>query len=224
MEPTRSVAVPSIPDNDLLNGVQGHALRMDGTTNVTLANYEGTCLFQNTSTGLTISLWMKYGNKTGGDSQTFFTLGDNADGGARLQIDQPNTTVEEVGVLSNVRGRRLFIRFSCPWNIWTHILVTWDGVTSSIIVYRNAVPVDDVYYDICFGCINDTHAYSAHLGGIDNAQAPNGSFDEIAMWCRELNYTEVQEVYRYYKAIVNKRSCYVQIDSTRGLIRTQEKC
>jgi hypothetical protein len=67
---TLSSAVAQIP-----NGISRKAIKLDGTAPVDLGNYAGTCLFNNESAGLSVSLWLKYGAKTGADCQTLFTLG-----------------------------------------------------------------------------------------------------------------------------------------------------
>ncbi|XP_028513780.1 uncharacterized protein LOC110235389 [Exaiptasia diaphana] len=125
----------SSPLSSVDNGIQGKAVQLKGNVALRLSDYKDECLVNN-SMALTVSLWLKYGNSTS-ENQTFFTLGKDTttDGGDRLQISQPNKTLDEVGVLLNSDRGRLFLRFPCPWNIWSHIVVTWNS-TESFVIYR----------------------------------------------------------------------------------------
>lgn len=62
-----SVSVP--------NGISRKAVKLDGTSSVKLGDYAQTCIFDNSSAGLSVSLWIKYATKAGADSQTLFTIG-----------------------------------------------------------------------------------------------------------------------------------------------------
>jgi len=57
--------------------------------------------------------------------------------GARLQISQPNTSREEIGVLLNTDRFKYFAVIQSPWNIWSHLVVTIDLENGpSTVIYR----------------------------------------------------------------------------------------
>ncbi|XP_031573985.1 uncharacterized protein LOC116307805 [Actinia tenebrosa] len=184
-----SVAVP--------NGISRKAIKLDGTASVTLGDYANTCIFDNSSAGLSVSLWIKYATKAGADRQTLFTIGHSDKGDSRLQISHPNSTSEELSIMVNANNKRLSYRFRCPSNVWSHLVISWTSPADSLVVFRNGKPVD-IEYDICFGCaVTGAADTSIYLG--EQSVAPVAWFDEIGIWCKGLTSQEADEIFRFFQ-------------------------
>jgi hypothetical protein len=69
-----------------------------------------------------------------------------------------------------------------PFKSWTHLVGTFDGVTAKI--YMNAVLL-----------LNNRHQWEVIIGGSGTCTHFNGSINEVLIYNRALNTTEISILY-----------------------------
>ncbi|GEQ84903.1 hypothetical protein ULMS_04110 [Patiriisocius marinistellae] len=137
-----------------------------------------------------ISIWFKMQNDVLGDYEVMFSTGQYQSDGFVLGITDFNTPV------FNALSSNVFSLFDSDWNQevdvmwdntdWHHLVITHEGTTSKM--YRDGILRDESDIDINIGGAIDT-------GYILNSQNYRGLLDDLRVYKRALNETEINTLF-----------------------------
>lgn len=177
-------------------GKVGSAFGFDGVDDFILAD-AGTSY--NFTSGLTFMAWVNPTNIGSEDvDRTILGVGNGNSLGYVWLLDGPgNKTEFFLGGTTSGQNALRQSNYPIPFDDWTHLAVTWN-TTAGFIAYMNGTQVNT----------GATTLPSAQWGGVTTAAfafgvartiSPlsffNGSIDELAIWNRALNSSEILAVY-----------------------------
>lgn len=186
-----------------VEGVDGQALYLDGATYVDLGNAGELQPGQ-----LSFATWIKVDETLAGEHMLtwFKPSGDYKGEGWYLSCLDDNTPLKLSVGKSAGQPMEIFVSGSrtefFPEGEWVHIAVTYDSDTHKAAIYRNGV-AQNVQYINAESEINPDESSHKYIGF--NSPGYNGGFakfsiDELAVYSRVLETTEVVKLYTLYGA------------------------
>jgi len=167
-------------------GKNGHALSLDGASG---AADVGSLNLHGHSAG-SVSLWAKPLQKTG--SHYMFNIGgtDHCDGALFLKILSNNLVLSYID-RTGAQHTAYSGAYSLPAG-FDHFVVTWDPSAQKIMLYNNTAMLAN--YTWTDG-LYDPYLSDLSFGHCASSGYYNGTLDEIRLYSRALNSTEVNLLY-----------------------------
>ena len=189
-----------------VEGVDGQALYLDGSTYIDLGNAGELQPAQ-----LSFATWVKVDAILAGEHMItwFKPSGDYKGEGWYLSCLDDNTPLKLSVGKSAGQPMEIFVSGSrtdfFPEGEWVHIAVTYDSDTHKAAIYRNGV-AQNVQYINAESEINEDESSNKYIGF--NSPGYNGGFakmslDELSIYSRVLETTEVVRLYTQYGAEFN---------------------
>jgi hypothetical protein len=154
------------------------------------------CSPQFNNTSQTISLWMKFNTQYNYSSLALVKNGTSYINGFNFFIDQNNSAYGNnnymVGILLGNGSSITFISNQTELGQWANLVSTYDG--ASIKIYLNGILKGTAPYSGSLNCPNNNLVF----GQWDNLTPPNSvnrNLDDIGIWNRALNPTEITNLY-----------------------------
>ncbi|XP_048579577.1 uncharacterized protein LOC5515780 isoform X2 [Nematostella vectensis] len=187
------------------HGISQKAVNIEGSrAYVDLGSYKGSCIFDDSAAGLSVSVWLRYDNKT---RQILFSIGQDPFEGSRLFLFLNNSSTDNLTVAARFLNKTNHYSFQVPWNLWAHLVISWSTSDQSLTVIVNGKPVDTLSYLVCFGCPPVISSYNIHLGS-NEEQTTGVQFDEFAVYCKPLELASIDSMYIFYKGALGLRANY----------------
>lgn len=185
----------NMAENDWVNGKLGKALDFDGSN-----DYVG--LFSNPLSSMSASsaaMWIKLNNLllgSGGYSPTFLNLYTDTNNNLRIAHDEAGPGRIVVSYISGgtQRGRQTSAG-KVTANSWYHIAYTFDG--TNLKIYINGIVSDESAQSWGVGGVNLIGSRDATTGAI------NGTMDEVRIYNRALEQSEITALYNSGLAKIN---------------------
>lgn len=177
-------------------GNPGAAAAFNGSTTMTMGA-PTKALF---TTGLTISAWFKVSNVNNQQAIVSKWAGNaNLDqyiimiSGGKLLVAVGKSGVSASGVLGTT---------TLQPNTWYHVAATWDNTGTHEITLNGVLDVSSV--NLNFTSINSSSATQLRIGSqADNTRFLNGAVDDVKLFDRKLNNTEINLLYNATNPIIN---------------------
>jgi hypothetical protein len=125
---------------------------------------------------------------TGGDPAAGFRLLLNASGAIEFAVDYATADLSRVAVTGTIGT-----------GTWRHLLATWDGSTvgSNMHLYLDGAEVSYASTGNASGARGDDSAANLQIGATSTGSGTfNGVLDDLRVYNRVLNASEIQSVYR----------------------------
>ena len=180
-------------------GVRGQAVKtLGGAGTIHLAEDIVESLTKVSWREHTLSLWILYQSKGAGVSQTFLAAGDQENGAKGTHLYQEDGSREELTFKLTSNTKRCSHTVGVSQRVWTHLTFTWKQSTGVgyVTIYRNGKRVPDTTKHCNSGVFTDLQDSDIKLG---STQQPLASFDDIIVWNKVLDASQVEKLFRIYK-------------------------
>lgn len=152
-----------------------------------------TSLFSPSANGFTVSIWVNFADITDPFNDAYIvSVWDDANwpSGSSWQIWSGNPSSNSIN--AQVMGTSwAYLSGSADLSQWTHICLVYEPAEGKWRLYINGALAMSVSFD--FSSETGTLGVGGHTNFV--ATAPEGAFDELAIWSRDLSATEVALLY-----------------------------